>query len=198
MTDQPKLSLRLDDQLCFALYSASHLMTKAYRPMLTALGLTYPQYLALLVLWEADDLTVGALGERLFLDSGTLTPLLKRLEAQGLVERVAAALQEDDMPTAREIVDELLSRRLTHTAGQKGATGRESSTVERLLLDAGAGGFRAWKDTPQIGAEVVALRASVKALAANASVDPKQVERIIESAVADALSGLSITLTTGD
>ncbi|PWR22558.1 MarR family winged helix-turn-helix transcriptional regulator [Zavarzinia aquatilis] len=87
MTDQPKLSLRLDDQLCFALYSASHLMTKAYRPMLTALGLTYPQYLALLVLWEADDLTVGALGERLFLDSGTLTPLLKRMEAQGLVER---------------------------------------------------------------------------------------------------------------
>lgn len=87
MTDQPKFSLRLDDQLCFALYSASHLMTKAYRPMLTALGLTYPQYLALLVLWEADDLTVGALGERLFLDSGTLTPLLKRMEAQGLVER---------------------------------------------------------------------------------------------------------------
>ena len=87
MTDQPKLSLRLDDQLCFALYSASHLMTKAYRPMLTALGLTYPQYLALLVLWEADDLTVGALGERLYLDSGTLTPLLKQLEAQGLVER---------------------------------------------------------------------------------------------------------------
>ncbi len=87
MTDQPKLSLRLDDQLCFALYSASHLMTKAYRPMLSALGLTYPQYLALLVLWEADDLTVGALGERLFLDSGTLTPLLKRMEAQGLVER---------------------------------------------------------------------------------------------------------------
>ncbi|WP_456243236.1 MarR family winged helix-turn-helix transcriptional regulator [Zavarzinia marina] len=83
----PALSLHLDDQLCFALYSASHLMTRAYRPMLGALGLTYPQYLAMLVLWEADDLTVGALGERLFLDSGTLTPLLKRLEALGLVER---------------------------------------------------------------------------------------------------------------
>lgn len=97
MTDHPKpslrpqsphpLSLRLDDQLCFALYSASHLMTRAYRPMLNALGITYPQYLALLVLWEADDLTVGSLGEKLFLDSGTLTPLLKRLEAQGLIER---------------------------------------------------------------------------------------------------------------
>ena len=87
MAGQDKLSLRLDDQLCFALYSASHLMTRAYRPMLAAIGLTYPQYLAMLVLWEADDLTVGALGERLFLDSGTLTPLLKRLEALGHVER---------------------------------------------------------------------------------------------------------------
>jgi len=81
------LSLRLDDQLCFALYSASHLMTKAYRPMLAQLGITYPQYLALLVLWEEDDITVGRLGERLFLDSGTLTPLLKRLEAAGLIGR---------------------------------------------------------------------------------------------------------------
>lgn len=80
-------SLRLDDQLCFALYSASHLMTKAYKPMLAELGITYPQYLALLVLWEEDDITVGRLGERLFLDSGTLTPLLKRLEAAGLVSR---------------------------------------------------------------------------------------------------------------
>lgn len=80
-------SLRLDDQLCFALYSASHLMTKAYKPMLAQLGITYPQYLALLVLWEQDDLTVGRLGERLFLDSGTLTPLLKRLEGAGLIVR---------------------------------------------------------------------------------------------------------------
>ncbi|RJF90170.1 MarR family transcriptional regulator [Oleomonas cavernae] len=85
MSDTP--SLRLDDQLCFALYSASHLMTKAYRPMLAELGITYPQYLALLVLWEEDDITVGRLGERLFLDSGTLTPLLKRLEAAGLIGR---------------------------------------------------------------------------------------------------------------
>ena len=79
--------LALDHQLCFALYSSSLAMTKAYRPLLAALGLTYPQYLAMLALWEGDGLSVGALGERLFLDSGTLTPLLKRLEAQGLIER---------------------------------------------------------------------------------------------------------------
>jgi len=83
----PDALLALDHQLCFALYSSSLAMTKAYRPLLAELGLTYPQYLAMLVLWEDDGLTVGALGERLFLDSGTLTPLLKRLEAQGFVER---------------------------------------------------------------------------------------------------------------
>ena len=72
--------LKLDLQLCFALYSTSLAMTKHYKPLLAPLGLTYPQYLALLVLWERDGLTVGELGERLFLDSGTLTPLLKRME----------------------------------------------------------------------------------------------------------------------
>ena len=76
--------LLLDHQLCFALYSASLAMTKVYKPLLDALGLTYPQYLVLLVLWEQDDLPVSSIGERLFLDSGTLTPLLKRLEAAGL------------------------------------------------------------------------------------------------------------------
>ena len=79
--------LGLDDQLCFALYSASRAMTAAYRPLLTELGLTYPQYLALLVLWESDSIGVNELGERLFLDSGTLTPLLKRMQAAGWVER---------------------------------------------------------------------------------------------------------------
>ncbi len=79
--------LLLDNQLCFALHSASLAMTKVYKPHLDKLGVTYPQYLALLVLWERDGITVSDLGERLFLDSGTLTPLLKRLEAQGLVDR---------------------------------------------------------------------------------------------------------------
>lgn len=79
--------LQLDKQLCFALYSASLAMTKIYKPLLEPLGLTYPQYLVLMVLWERDGLGVNELGERLFLDSGTLTPLLKRMDAAGWVQR---------------------------------------------------------------------------------------------------------------
>ena len=86
--------LQLDHQLCFALYSASLAMTKLYKPLLEPLGLTYPQYLVMLVLWEGDGLTVSQLGERLALDSGTLTPLLKRLEASGLVQRRRDAADE--------------------------------------------------------------------------------------------------------
>ena len=81
-------ALLLDNQVCFALYSASLAMTKLYKPLLDAIGLTYPQYLVMLALWEQDGVTVSALGERLFLDSGTLTPLLKRLQAEGHVARL--------------------------------------------------------------------------------------------------------------
>jgi MarR family transcriptional regulator, organic hydroperoxide resistance regulator len=87
MKESPTPSLQLDEQLCFALYAASRRMTAAYRPLLDALDLTYPQYLVMLVLWERDQLTVSALGDRLQLDSGTLTPLLKRLEQSGLLKR---------------------------------------------------------------------------------------------------------------
>jgi DNA-binding MarR family transcriptional regulator len=87
-------ALLLDNQLCFALYSASLAMTKLYKPLLDELGLTYPQYLALLVLWQQDGVTVSELGQRLSLDSGTLTPLLKRLEAAGLVSRLRDASDE--------------------------------------------------------------------------------------------------------
>lgn len=80
-------SLFLANQLCFALYSASRAVTRLYREGLDAVGLTYPQYLVMLVLWEAGPQTVSGIGRRLDLDSGTLTPLLKRLEAAGLVER---------------------------------------------------------------------------------------------------------------
>ena len=79
--------LRLDNQLCFALYAASGLVTRAYRPLLEPLGLTYPQFLVMLALWEDAPRTVKALGQALDLDSGTLTPLLKRLEAAGFVTR---------------------------------------------------------------------------------------------------------------
>ena len=87
-------ALSLDHHLCFALYSASRAMTAAYRPMLTKLNLTYPQYLVLLVLWEEGRVTVGRLGERLQLDSGTLSPLLKRLEANGFVCRERSQTDE--------------------------------------------------------------------------------------------------------
>ena len=86
--------LKLDHQLCFALYSASLAMTKFYKPLLDPLGLTYPQYLVMLVLWEADGITVSQLGERVALDSGTLTPLLKRLEASDLVRRLRDTADE--------------------------------------------------------------------------------------------------------
>ena len=93
-TVQANAMLQLDQQLCFALYSTSLAMTRLYKPLLDALGLTYPQYLALLVLWERDGLAVSALGDKLFLDSGTLTPLLKRMEAAGLITRRRAVDDE--------------------------------------------------------------------------------------------------------
>ncbi|MBH5369173.1 MULTISPECIES: MarR family transcriptional regulator [Bradyrhizobium] len=86
--------LRLDNQICFAVYSATHAFNRVYKPLLDRLGLTYPQYLVMLVLWERDDVPVKEIGEKLFLDSGTLTPLLKRLEAAHLVRRTRS--REDE------------------------------------------------------------------------------------------------------
>ena len=79
--------LKLDKQLCFPLYAASNLLAKVYRPLLEPLGLTYSQYLVMLVLWERDSVSVGDLGHCLYLDSGTLTPLLKRMENSGFINR---------------------------------------------------------------------------------------------------------------
>eukprot|EP01030_Chromulinospumella_sphaerica_P019534 gene19534-19428_t len=87
-------ALLLDNQLCFALHSTSLLMTKVYKPLLQALGLTYPQYLAMMVLWEQDGLTVGEISNRLLTDPGSLTPLLKRLEAEGLLSRTRSRADE--------------------------------------------------------------------------------------------------------
>jgi DNA-binding MarR family transcriptional regulator len=86
--------LRLDKQLCFALYGAAHAFTRAYKPLLTPLGLTYPQYVVMMALWEEDDLSVKALGEKVGLDSGTLSPLLKRLEQIHYVSRRRDAADE--------------------------------------------------------------------------------------------------------
>jgi DNA-binding MarR family transcriptional regulator len=87
MTTSSDDSLRLANQVCFALYSTHLAMTRVYRPLLDSLGLTYPQYLVMLLLWEEDGQAMKTLGDKLALDSGTLTPLLKRLEAQELVTR---------------------------------------------------------------------------------------------------------------
>lgn len=87
MTNAPRDPLSLDAQFCFAVYSTAHALNRTYKPLLDRLGITYPQYLVLLVLWERDDRSVGEIGEKLLLDSSTLTPLLKRLEAAGIVRR---------------------------------------------------------------------------------------------------------------
>ena len=102
MTEKPDMArkpapagaLLLSNQLCFAVYSTAHAFNRVYKPLLDRLGLTYPQYLVMLVLWERDDLPVKDIGERLFLDSGTLTPLLKRLEAAGLIKRTRSTHDE--------------------------------------------------------------------------------------------------------
>jgi DNA-binding MarR family transcriptional regulator len=86
--------LKLENQICFAVYSTAHAFNRIYKRLLDELGLTYPQYLVMLVLWERDDVPVKFIGERLFLDSGTLTPLLKRLEVAGLVKRTRSAEDE--------------------------------------------------------------------------------------------------------
>lgn len=92
--DSSSPELLLDNQLCFALYSTSLMMTKAYKPLLKALNLTYPQYLAMLVLWEEDGITVSHISKRLLTDPGSLTPLLKRLEADELLTRKRRADDE--------------------------------------------------------------------------------------------------------
>lgn len=102
LLDDAQAQLLLDNQLCFKLYAASRAVTRAYKPMLDELGLTYPQYLVMLVLWEWQATppaqpTVKALGERLLLDSGTLTPLLKRLEQLDLVQRRRSPVDEREV-----------------------------------------------------------------------------------------------------
>jgi DNA-binding MarR family transcriptional regulator len=88
------LPLKLDNQICFAVYSTAHAFNRLYKPLLERLDLTYPQYLVMLVLWERDDVPVKDIGQRLFLDSGTLTPLLKRLETAGLIRRTRSVEDE--------------------------------------------------------------------------------------------------------
>jgi DNA-binding MarR family transcriptional regulator len=126
-----KRSLPLGEQLCFALYSTSLAMNKVYRKLLRELGLTYPQYLVMLVLWERDGVSVSAIGERLYLNSATLTPLLKRIEALGLISRRRA--HEDE----RQVIVSLsrAGRELRQKTGevQDGVFHASGCTVEELV-----------------------------------------------------------------
>ena len=140
-------------------------------------------------------------GEKWSKSRGKVCPGDARIrQIPALVERVKS--QGDDMAITRDdadlIIDRFLARRIEHTPGQTAASNRESATIERILGDTSAGGFRAWKDLPALRAELAATRAALVALAKNTAVDPKVVERIIESAVQDSLSDISITLTSGD
>jgi len=140
--------LRLDNFICFAIYSASHAVNRIYKPVLDELGLTYPQYLAMVLLWEKDGRTVGELGARLRLESSTLTPLLKRLEAAGLLTR------------SRDRVDERQVR-LNLTERGKALRGRASAMVERL----GAASGRDADELHRLRREISALRDTLDAAA---------------------------------
>jgi len=131
----------LDSMLCFAIYATGHAFTRFYKPRLDALGLTYPQYLALIALWQEDDVTVGALGERLFLDSGTVTPLVKRLEARGLVSR------RRDMDDERQV-------RIALTP--EGKALQEKAAAIPLAVGKGTGLVR--DDADRMRRELIALR----------------------------------------
>ena len=138
---------RLDNQICFAVYSAAHAFNRVYKPLLDRLGLTYPQYLVMLVLWERDNVPLKTIGERLFLDSGTLTPLLKRLEAAELIKRTRS--KEDE----RQVLIEL-------TADGE-ALREKAKSVPQSILAASAcsvGELVAMKD------EIVALRDRLNAV----------------------------------
>jgi len=133
----------LDEQLCFALYTASRAMTSCYRPMLDALGLTYPQFLVLLVLWERGDSSVTGIGTALQLETGTLSPLLKRLETTGFITRTRQA--EDERSVVVGLSD----------AGR--ALEERAATVQREVNDA----------TGMTDDEIVALRATLHRLTGN-------------------------------
>ncbi|AZL67670.1 MULTISPECIES: MarR family winged helix-turn-helix transcriptional regulator [Pseudomonas] len=137
--------LLLDNQVCFALHSTSLLMTKVYKPLLQALGLTYPQYLAMLVLWEQDGLTVGEISQHLLTDPGSLTPLLKRLESEGLLKRTRS--REDERVVLVQLTD-------------KGrALQQQARDVPHCILKASG---RTVEQLAKLQAELIELRANLQ------------------------------------
>jgi DNA-binding MarR family transcriptional regulator len=128
-----KAALLLDNQLCFALYSTLTAMNRVYRPLLQPLGLTYPQYLVMLVLWEQQELSVSQIGARLLLDSATLTPLLKRLEALGLITRRRAPHDERVVVVALTAAGRALRARAAAVpASVLAASGCSAAELKRL------------------------------------------------------------------
>lgn len=146
--NKEELKSRLGSMLCFTVYSTAHAFNRAYKPLLDALGLTYPQYLAMFALWEHDNLTVKDLGELLHLDSGTLTPLLKRLEAMGLVRRARDTADERSVRISLTPAGiEMRCKERTVHDGMMGVCGHSSEELKTLTaqllkvrdcLDAGA------------------------------------------------------------
>ncbi|TMJ34757.1 MAG: MarR family transcriptional regulator [Alphaproteobacteria bacterium] len=138
-------ALRFSDFLCFAVYSASHAFNRVYKPLLDELGLTYPQYLVMVLLWERDDQTVGSLGGRLLLESSTMTPLLKRLETLGHVRR------------SRDPADE---RQVRIGLTQKGrALRQEAVKIPRCILE--ASGLKAG-ELKRLRSQIIALRSALE------------------------------------
>jgi DNA-binding MarR family transcriptional regulator len=147
--EQEEFSRLLDDQMCFALYAASRAVTALYRPILDELGLTYPQYLVMLLLWERGSVPVKAVGEALHLDYGTLSPLLKRLAAAGLVRRERRA--DDERSVLVALTDEGVALR-------ERAAGIPSAIGTAMALDGAEFG--------QLGATLRRLTANVSSAAA--------------------------------
>jgi MarR family transcriptional regulator, organic hydroperoxide resistance regulator len=137
-------TLKLDNALCFAIYSANHAITRAYKPLLDPFGLTYPQYLVMIVLWDKDGQTVGNIGDRLFLESSTLTPLLKRLEGAGYVRR------ERDPRDERQV-------RISLTGKGKALQDELKDLPPRMLKSFGCG----LEDMAKLQAEIAAIRDNV-------------------------------------
>ncbi len=134
MENPPESLLQLDHFFCFQLYAASRALTGMYRPLLEPLGLTYPQYLVMMLLWESDHQTVGQLGSRLALDSGTLSPLLKRLTAAGLVTRHRRV--EDERSVSIALTDKgraLRERALPISSSMIGSIGFDSAEFHDLM-----------------------------------------------------------------
>ncbi|NRP70104.1 Organic hydroperoxide resistance transcriptional regulator [Ensifer psoraleae] len=125
--------MKLDNFLCFAIYSANHAFTRVYKPLLDELDLTYPQYLVMVVLWEKDDQTVGNLGEKLFLESSTLTPMLKRLESMGYLSRVRDRTDERQVRVKLTETGRALRKKADNVPyGIASATGMEPAELVRL------------------------------------------------------------------